>query len=379
MKNQEKLTEEQQLNLRKDLKTFQVEIIHHGMLNHVEERTFSSITTGQPGNITAIIGPTGAGKTTVSTLIAEGLRDYLRGKEKHQGVVEMLLKANEVSRFNWKDFYHRLLDLCNEPLSAELRRPGSFISADASVDRYRRLLEEDLAKSGVKVVILDEAHHLVRNKKEDALEDQLYRLKSFSDMSLVHIVLIGTYELYSLVTLDDSLFRRVNFVHFPRYQLDSEHVAMFKDALNEFTQLLKPFNPVDLVDPGMAMFLWTGSVGCIGILQNWIVKSVAEQLNSSSPNLTREHFERVIIRPAELRKMHERIAKQEENFEFSKEALDELIHELIPHSQIGVFSSKGNGSGNGNGSAKSVRRVGRQKPKRFPTGEAKPSEEGPQG
>lgn len=369
MKNAEELTEEQKIDLRAKLKEFQVKVVHHGMLDDVQARTLSSITTGQPGNITAIIGPTGAGKTTVSTLIAEALRTHIRGKEKHQGVIEMLLKANEVSRFNWKDFYQRLLALCNEPLTEEIENP---ISANATVDRYRRCLEQDLTKSGVKVLILDEAHHLVRNKKEDALEDQMYRLKSFSDMSQVHIVLIGTYELYSVVALDDQLFRRVNFVHFPRYQIEkTEHVDMFKVALYNFMELLAPFKPVSFVEPEMATFLWTGSVGCVGILQNWILKSVGEQLNSGSVSLTRKHFESAIIRPVELRKMHERIAKQEANFEYSPEALEQLMHDIIPHSKAAAFSS------NGNGQIKTAGRVGRQNPKRFLTGELQTSETGP--
>src|SRR3989304_9628642 len=90
-------------------------------------------------------------------------------------------------------------------------------------------------------------------------------------------VLIGTYELPGLANKSAHLTRRSIEIHFGRYHVESaEDLLAFKSVLLTFQRHLPLAVEPDLV--GRHEYLYEGSVGCVGVLKNWLNRALAAVL-----------------------------------------------------------------------------------------------------
>ena len=99
----------------------------------------------------------------------------------------------------------------------------------------REAAEEALRRHGVRVIIVDEAHHMMYTGSGGptvTLQEQLEWLKSMSNATQVLHILVGPYNLFNFGHLNGQLSRRCLPVHFPRYQLQREEDCIeFQAAL----------------------------------------------------------------------------------------------------------------------------------------------------
>jgi len=104
-------------------------------------------------------------------------------------------------------------------------------------------------------------------------------------------VLIGTYELVGLATLSAQLSRRSHELHFGRYRAeDPEDQRAFQSVLLTFQRHLPLAQEPDLV--GHFEYLYEQSVGCIGVLKDWLNRALAAALEDGAATLTAHHLER---------------------------------------------------------------------------------------
>lgn len=153
----------------------------------------------------------------------------------------------------------------------------------------RQALEEALHKRGVRAVILDEAQHLMKigsGATGAKLLDQLDWIKSITNVTGVVHLLIGTYELLNLRNLSGQASRRSLDIHFPRYLF--EHSTDCQDFQGVLLALLKQV-PLQ-VDIESLMLHWSyfyeRSIGCVGVLKDWLVRSTAAALHDGSNTLS---------------------------------------------------------------------------------------------
>jgi len=203
--------------------------------------------------------------------------------------------------FNWKDFYRRLMVSMDEILvdrkivyetdeSASNRRIYFKTGPRSVTADLRFAVEQTIRERRPSAVLLDEAQHLAKMASGRKLHDQLDCLKSLSNRTGVLFVLLGTYELLIFRNLNAQLSRRSISVHFRRYLLDDKRdIQAFKAVLLTFQKHLPLKVEPDLI--GSWDYFYERSIGCVGVLKDWLSRALSEALDEKADCLSNKHLE----------------------------------------------------------------------------------------
>ena len=103
-------------------------------------------------------------------------------------------------------------------------------------------------------------------------------------------VLYGTYDLLSFRNLNGQLSRRSIDIHFPRYHAESaEDRKAFIGVLRSFAQQLPLAELPDLANHWE--FLFERSIGCIGLLKQWLARALSASLRRGQNTMSRADLE----------------------------------------------------------------------------------------
>lgn len=280
-------------------------VVAHPRLTEVHQQLVRAIQEPAGAALILVFGPTGVGKTTLRRRVEQQLREAaLPALARDPGripVVGLEAVAGEAGQFNWKDYYTRALLALDEPLiphkildgRREVRPDGSggLLLGQTAAPELRRALEQCLLQRRPTAVIVDEAQHLKKMASGRRLLDQMDVLKSLAALTQTVHVLLGTYELLGLSTLSGQLSRRSHEIHFGRYRAEaSADLRAFQSVLFTFQRHLPLAQEPDLV--GRTDYLYEQSVGCIGVLKDWLNRALAAALEEESATLTAHHLER---------------------------------------------------------------------------------------
>lgn len=295
------------------LKAFSEYTIKHPMLEAAYEELKCAIRDSSSGSIIYVYGPPGVGKTTLLIRIEEHLKKLLLTElmedSERVPVIRVRATAPTSGNFDWKEFLRRLLTVLEEPLidrkismewwkHPESGNPRSsetnkkLISNDSSGMRPMRFAyEQTLQHRRPMAVLIDDAQHLGIFSSGRKLLDQLNIIKSISDESLVTHALCGTYEIIPFRNLNGQLSRRSINIHFGRYHADNEAQRQeFKNVLYTFQEHLPVQETPDLVKRWD--YFYERSIGCIGVLKDWLTRSLSLALESNSHTLPLKFIER---------------------------------------------------------------------------------------
>jgi hypothetical protein len=229
--------------------------------------------------IIEIAGPTGVGKSTLlEKLRADILLQFGEAMITNPGLMPVImveLKAPENAAFSWGDFYARFLKAAGEPMinnkslgikEGEIReprkKPGNF-------NELRWAVEQCIHHRETSVVIIDEAQHLTKVTNARRLQDQMDAIKSLASLSGVQFLLVGTYELLTLLNQNGQLARRTRCIHFHRYKFEEpgDRQALL-NILGMFESRL-PVKAEGLLTHNME-YIYENTLGCIGMLKDWL-------------------------------------------------------------------------------------------------------------
>ena len=296
------------------LEYFRAYTMAHPRLLAVRDALLGAIHGLAPNSLILVLGPTGVGKTTLrfkveQTLTMDMLPDLTEDSARLP-VVSVECVAPESGSFNWRDHFQRLLLQMNEPLAdrkRDLRASGStgqiyVPGKKAAGSEYRHAAEQALRFRRPAAVLLDEAQHLGRVGSGRRLSDQLDVIKSLANRTGTLHVLFGTYELLAFRNLSAQLSRRSIDIHFPRYRADNrKDRETFQNVLRSFEQQIPLSEPPKLLQDWE--FLYERSIGCVGVLKDWLVRSLAAVLRRNASVLTLQDLRAHALSASQCEKM----------------------------------------------------------------------------
>lgn len=256
----------------------------HVSLKWAYEQACHAIYSKSSQRLVVIAGPTGVGKSTLAARLKENVEKHfakLQESHKHAiSVIQVNAPAPNGVAFDWKDWYIRALEQLREPMidkKIHIQRQLALIEGGHCVSDFDgkgsaallRSLENGLRNREVKVLIVDEAHHMFLAKDRWKQRYSFDKIKTLAIETGVVIVLLGTYDLLDVRDHSAELVRRSEIIHFPRYACRSkEDRANFQGAVLALQKKLPMRSIPNLLK--MAGFLHLKSCGLVGILKDWL-------------------------------------------------------------------------------------------------------------
>lgn len=301
-------------HLIKRLEHFRNFTMAHPRLVEARDELADAIDGAAPGSLVFVLGPTGVGKTTlrmkVENLLMRQMAPAMAADPGRLPFVSIEVVPPDTGRFRWRDYFSRLLAAMNEPLIdfKTLRGVGctqalSTLPSRVGGGELGYAVEQALRHRRPPVVFVDEAQHLARIASGRRLSDQLDVIKSIANRTETVHVLLGTYELLAFRNLSAQLSRRSMDLHFQRYRADStEDRQVFRSVLLTFQKQL-PFAEAKTDLMAIWEFLYERSVGCVGILKEWLMRACVRAIKHGAATLSLEHLEKTALSISQCEKV----------------------------------------------------------------------------
>jgi hypothetical protein len=315
---------------------FQHKVVAHPHLKETHQRLWQAIQQPGAASLIFVFGPTGVGKTTLRCRLEQQLweagRPAMEQDPGHIPVVGLEVAVADADSFRWRDYYQRALVALDEPMLDHKILPDRILHKRVDLkdsghykvtSELRWALEQALRYRRPIAFIVDEAQHFKRIASGRRLRDQMDTLKSLANMTGITHVLIGTYELLGFAQLSAQLDRRSLEIHFPRYHIDvPEEMLDFKRALLTFQRHLPLTGEPDLL--AQAEYFYEGSVGCVGVLKDWLTRALAVALEDGKETVTKTVLEQQALPTRKLLRMAREIREGEETLAANSQAQTEL-------------------------------------------------------
>ncbi|MEL6929352.1 MAG: hypothetical protein AAFO95_12045 [Cyanobacteria bacterium J06600_6] len=168
--------------------------------------------------------------------------------------------------------------------------------------------------------------------------------------------------------LSGQLSRRSIDIHFPRYQADC------KDDLVEFQRVLKSFGEKMTLEKAPELeihweYFYERSVGCVGILKDWLTQAYRKALDESASTLRKHHWQSYAPSVAKCLQIAAEAIEGEKAFEFESGEMSLLRQKLGLSGVSSSTISSENLSVSAASSKKSKGRPGVRQPNRDVIGE----------
>lgn len=365
------MTETTEATILTPVAAFQKDIFDHESAKSAYHRLLLAFGNEYSPEIIILTGPTGVGKSTVTTAVGKFIRDRHEAQWKAERDFVPVVAHRAVpptsGNFDWKDFYIRLLSSQGEPFSdRKLYVPSQMpllpdgLSTDhlerSVTNRLRRSVEEYLRRRRTKLLILDEAHHLLMVNSGHRLECQFETLKSLALETGVTILLSGTYSLLNILRHSGQLTRRSQVVDFARYDMriktDAEN---FQSALLYMEYVLSAHVPARLsIDVD---YFYQKSLGCVGILKDWMTRCLDHALQENVRLIDAKYANCFALPNRGLMRILEEAVWGEAEL---ADVGDDQLQDLLKHGLLSASEEKPDGM--------IRRKPGKRMPKRDPVG-----------
>jgi energy-coupling factor transporter ATP-binding protein EcfA2 len=301
-------------HLIKRLEHFRNFTMAHPRLVEARDELADAIDGAAPGSLVLVLGPTGVGKTTlrlkVENLLMQQMAPAMAADPGRLPFVSVEVVPPDTGQFRWRDYFSRLLAAMNEPLiDFKTMRGAGYTQALSTLPSKvdgRQLgyaVEQALLHRHPPVVFVDEAQHLARIASGRRLSDQLDVIKSIANRTETVHVLLGTYELLAFRNLSAQLSRRSMDLHFQRYRAESaEDRQVFCSILLTFQKQL-PFTEAKTDLMATWEFLYERSVGCVGILKEWLMRACVRAIKHGAAALSLEHLKKTALSISQCEKV----------------------------------------------------------------------------
>jgi hypothetical protein len=360
------------------LDQFKAFSLRHPLLDQVETQLLHAIWEPAGFAYVIVFGPSGVGKSTMIEIL---VNHFNAARALSFGSLLLTeVRPPEGELFDRADYYHTTFQKLgiHTQSASEKRERGNRSPRYHEDPALRNALEETLKRQHVRAVFLDEAQHLMKASNGAKPRDQLDWIKSMTNVSGVLHVLLGTYDLLHFCNLDGQSARRGLEIHFPRYNFqDKDEREAFQAAL---LSLLRQV-PLQIDEQALMNGWWEfykRSIGCVGVLKQWLVRATALALREESEKLGWTHLERRALSDAKCAQMAADVKDGEDELRYAAETNRERLSRVFgvgdvpraihpdPQEKPSGFQSEVQDLSSKKGPQ---RRVGERAPQRDPVGE----------
>lgn len=296
--------------------------IKHTRIRQVMEELDSLIYPHSQDSILMVCGPTGAGKSALALQMVKAETERsAAAMQADAGIIPAVYveaRASGEDDFSWRLFYQSVL----EQLQTDLDMPkydfgvdaatGRMVSSRSPKDRtlagLRTAVERALRHRKTKFLVIDEAAHMIHQTRRGRLEIQLDTLKSLANQAGVQIVMVGSYDLFQLMSLSGQLARRTHVLHLARYRQDNdEDRRAFLGCVQKFQEAAAPLWGQSLMP--YADVLHENTLGCIGTLNAVLTRAV--RLAQCKGGWSLEHLRTALLSQLQRQQILEEILEGE--------------------------------------------------------------------
>lgn len=260
----------------------------------------------EPANVGVInlVGPTGVGKSTLLRHILQKVyEDAMPQMEKRPGWVPaayVLAESPLDGVYNWTGHFIKTMEALSEvlierkidipdPGTAQLKADGRMKTGTWSPQVFRRAAEKTLKNRECGLLIVDDAHNIIKRRSGEQIINQADAIKSVADQSGVLHLLAGTYDLLPLRNLNGQLGRKSVTVHFSNYKYkEAEDVKAFIGVAKFFMSKLPLAQKPDFGEQWE--FCYALCAGCVGVLKDWFVRSLDVAISENKGVMTFKLF-----------------------------------------------------------------------------------------
>lgn len=316
----------------------------HPYLDTAFETLKPIINDSGDSRIIFIVGPTGVGKTKLRLLIEKWIiSSSLSLLEADKGFIPVASTEARLfsgGLFNFKDYLKRCLYALLEPpelIKSKINygTSGVYYNPDGQLIIKAAILETELGwaleqalkQRKPKIFFIDEAHHILAVASGRKLTDIPEAIKSLANITQVLHGLIGTYDLLTLHDVGDQLSRRSIYVHLPRYNAEfTEDREIWQSIIWNFQCQIPTIEPPDFLSHWE--YLYSRSLGCVGILKNWSRNALAEALNENASTVMLKHLEKRALSVGQCRNILKHIKEGEARYASIEGKIEELYQDL---------------------------------------------------
>jgi hypothetical protein len=181
---------------------------------------------------------------------------------------------------------------------------GIILSTSWAQVKSFSYVERALRARGTRFLVIDEAAHIIRQTRRNHLEKQLDTLKSLANQCGAQMILVGSYDLYQLVSLSAQLARRTHVLHFERYRQDNDtDLRAFQSCVQKFQDALPHLWGQQLVQHTAALL--ENTLGCVGTLSAVLTR--AAMLAQQDKQWTVDALRRALLTEAQRKQILEEI------------------------------------------------------------------------
>ena len=258
--------------------------VKHPKLNAVLSELQPLLLPHSESNIICIVGATGTGKSTLSNFALKSLYEgYAQTMADDLSAIPVVRveayttgKTLHPFRGLFADVQQELQDPTPDKKSMLEERDGrvTLHHSKNDINELRRSVENLLKRRRTRVWVIDEAYHLLKFGDH---ADVMDTLKSIANTTGVKIVLVGSFDLFTLVEGHAQVARRTTIINFDRYHMEIDEDRL---AFREVVRRLQGKWPCAEVPNFVAISdsLLDLSLGCVGLLKSFLLDAAAHQL-----------------------------------------------------------------------------------------------------
>lgn len=277
----------------------------HRLLKQAYEEFLDAVNNPGGASLILLFGPTGVGKTTLLTqvmkIIFEQNQALIMQDRAFLPIAGVEARSPDSGSFDWKDYYKSVLIAVSEPFADYKVRTSSsrvygngssqkIVKVKPNLVQLRADVEYIFKQRQLIVFLVDEAQRFAKIASGRKQQDQMDAIQSMASYTQTRHGLFGTYELLQLRNLSGQLSRRSIDIHFPRYKSDNaEDIKDFQRVLKSFSVAIPIPETPDLEKSWD--YFYERSIGCVGIVKDWLTQSLRKALSESSNSLKDKYIQ----------------------------------------------------------------------------------------